>query len=538
MNTTHRILSLVASTCVAAGALVFAGTGVASAAPDLGTLTITPVTGTTSSLLSARTAPGEACPSDSTGILIHLTGPGISSANDLLQGNTDMSLVGGPNGNISTPVSNTFRDVFEANTITAPNGDYTVRLACIGPDFFTETGEFEQVVTFTHGAGQANFVSNYATVVENVNTSTVITGPAASTFGDSVTLTATVSPTPSGGTVTFKEGATTLGTGPVNGSGVATYTASNFSVGANNITAEYSGVAGAAGAAGYNASTSSAFTHTVSKVSTTTALTSNGPTDQYSPATFTATVTPAMPGTVTFKENLVGGGTSTLGTGSVDGSGVATFTSASLSAGTHSVVADYAPAAPANVNGSSSTAVDHVVTAFAGVTASQPITVNVPTGALTISIAGTVGGVVPPVVMTEAAFQPDGQWYHSTGELNDVTITDTRAGDDGWTATGVASPFVNGASTVSPFNFGWTPALVTKAANQDSLHVGDPVAGDKVVSGGTATGTLGLGTAREFATTFDDHGNGAAVLDGSVELWIPTDVDAGTFAGTLTFTVI
>lgn len=49
---------------------------------------------------------------------------------------------------------------------------------------------------------------------------------------------------PFSGTVTFKEGAATLGTGTVNASGVATYNhAAGFATGAHSITAEYGGSA-------------------------------------------------------------------------------------------------------------------------------------------------------------------------------------------------------------------------------------------------------------------------------------------------------
>jgi hypothetical protein len=64
-----------------------------------------------------------------------------------------------------------------------------------------------------------------------------------SASGSSVTFTATVSAqyaTP-GGTVTFKDGANTLGTGTLNASGVATYTTSALGVGSHSITAAYGG---------------------------------------------------------------------------------------------------------------------------------------------------------------------------------------------------------------------------------------------------------------------------------------------------------
>ena len=63
------------------------------------------------------------------------------------------------------------------------------------------------------------------------------------TFGDSVTFTATVSSnvgTPTG-VVTFRDGATPLGTGTLNGFGVATLTTANLGAGSHSMTASYGG---------------------------------------------------------------------------------------------------------------------------------------------------------------------------------------------------------------------------------------------------------------------------------------------------------
>jgi hypothetical protein len=79
--------------------------------------------------------------------------------------------------------------------------------------------------------------------------------------GDSVTFTATVSPSAASGAVTFKEGATTVGSGTLSG-GVATYTTSGLTEGAHPITAEYGGDTA------YVGSSSVALTQTVNPVPT------------------------------------------------------------------------------------------------------------------------------------------------------------------------------------------------------------------------------------------------------------------------------
>src|SRR5205823_3960304 len=95
-----------------------------------------------------------------------------------------------------------------------------------------------------------------------------------SVFGQPVTITATLtanSPgagTPSG-TVTFKDGPSTLRTGTLNGSGQATFTISTLAVGSHSITASY------AGDANFSGSTSSPLTQTVRKAGTTTLVSSS-----------------------------------------------------------------------------------------------------------------------------------------------------------------------------------------------------------------------------------------------------------------------
>jgi len=163
-----------------------------------------------------------------------------------------------------------------------------------------------------------------------------------SVFGQPVTFTATVmAKSPGAGTptgaVTFKDGPNTLGTGTLNGSHQATFTTSTLAAGSHPITASYGGDAN------FSGSTSSTFTQMVKKAGTTTLVSSSAnPSVSGQSVTFTATVTAKSPGagtptgTVTFKD-----GSSTLGTGILDGSGQATFTTSALAVGSRSITAFY-----------------------------------------------------------------------------------------------------------------------------------------------------------------------------------------------------
>jgi hypothetical protein len=176
----------------------------------------------------------------------------------------------------------------------------------------------------------------------NASTAVSVT-PSSPVKGQSVTITATVTaiapalgaPT---GTVTFKDGTTSLGTATLDATGNATISTSALSVGSHSITAVYGGDGN------FNTGTSTAVTQTVNKANTTSAVTSSlNPAPFGQSVTFTVTVSAASPGSgtptgsVTFKD-----GTTTLATKSLDGSGKATYSTSSLSKASHSITAVYA----------------------------------------------------------------------------------------------------------------------------------------------------------------------------------------------------
>ncbi len=112
----------------------------------------------------------------------------------------------------------------------------------------------ENVGTYAITQGTLTLGSNYYLTYVGANltitqasTSTGLTSSLnPSILGQSVTFTATVSVVSPGagtptGTVTFMDSSTTLGTGTLNGSGVATYTTSVLAVGSHSITAVYGG---------------------------------------------------------------------------------------------------------------------------------------------------------------------------------------------------------------------------------------------------------------------------------------------------------
>jgi hypothetical protein len=211
-------------------------------------------------------------------------------------------------------------------------------------------------ITASYG-GDANFTASTSTTltqtVKPASSTTVASSLNPSTFGQAVTFTATVtatSGTPTG-TVIFKNGTTTLGTGTLS-AGKAAFTTAALTVGTHSITAVYSGDANFAG------STSPALSQVVKQAATTTSVVSSmNPSGLGQAVTFTATVKPATSGTptgtVTFKD-----GATTLGTGTLSG-GKATFTTSALTLGSHSITASYG--GDANFTASTSTTLTQTV---------------------------------------------------------------------------------------------------------------------------------------------------------------------------------
>jgi Bacterial Ig-like domain (group 3)/FG-GAP-like repeat len=205
-------------------------------------------------------------------------------------------------------------------------------------------------------AGDATFAPSFGTlkqVVKAITTTALISSPSASIFGQAVQLKATVTavaaPKPTG-TVTFKDGATTLGTATLNTSGVATFSTCKLSAGSHSITAIYGG------GVHYRASTSAKLTQTVTKATTATTLTTSlNPSTESQAVMFTAkisspTVTPT--GTVTFTD-----GTTVLGKVQLS-SGEAKFTTSTLAVGSTTVKATYGGCA--NMAGSSGSVAQEV----------------------------------------------------------------------------------------------------------------------------------------------------------------------------------
>ena len=297
---------------------------------------------------------------------------------------------------------------------------------------------------YTPTAG-GNFNGSNSTLDQTVNTANTITSLTSSinpsSSGQAVTFTATVTVAPpgagqvAGGTVTFFDGATQIGTGTVNASGIATFTTSTLAMGSHNITAYFQGTDD------YGTSTSPILVQMVRRTSATTLTSNLNPSIYGQSVTFTATVTGPSgtpTGTVSFYE-----GTTLLGTGTLTG-GVASMAPYSfLPVGSHNITAVYS--GDANYVPSTSAVLIQVVNQATLTVTADPKTI-------------TYGDADPPFTYTYSGFvlgdtasaidippSCDAPATHINAGTYAGIIICSGAVDDNYTFT-----YVNGTLTVSP----------------------------------------------------------------------------------------
>ena len=279
--------------------------------------------------------------------------------------------------------------------------------------------------------GDANFLGGSSnTLTQTVNqattTTTVTTAANPAVFGQAVIFTATVSATtlvpgaPSG-TVTFQDGAATLGTAPLLAGGKASITASGLTVGSHTITASYGGDSN------FAISTSVHYTETVNQASTTTTVTSSANPGLFSqPVTITATVSAKLPGsgTPTGTVTFLDGGTS-VGTSTVTG-GMALYPATSLSSGNHLFTASYN--GDSNFLASVSAAYTQTINR-AGTTTTVSSASNPSVFGQTVTFTATVS-VVTPATGTPTGMVTflDGGSVLSTAALTGTTASCTTSG--------------------------------------------------------------------------------------------------------------
>ena len=341
-------------------------------------------------------------------------------------------------------------------------------VASTPPDATLPVGNY--VVTAIYG-GDTSFTGSNGTLaggqtVNQASTSTAVASSAnPSVFGQGVQFTATVSAVAPGagvpdGNVQFQiDGVNYGGTvNLVNGS-ASSLVNSSLLVGAYSVTAIYSGSVSFIGSTGALAG-GQVVNHANT---TTTIISSNNPSSLNQSVTFTVTVAAVAPGagtptgTVDFYD-----GATLLGNVALNGSGVAQFTTSTLTAGNHMITADYSGSASFNA---SSTPLPDLIQSVQDRPIADPQTVTTPEDtALAIALTGSEANN-QPLTYTITVLPQHGS---ISGTPPNVVYTPNLNynGVDTFTFT-VSSPFATSLPAVVTINI--TPVNDTPAVQAQAV---------------------------------------------------------------------
>jgi hypothetical protein len=440
-----------------------------------------------------------------------------------------------------------------------------VRLKDTGPGTITSgTNYWETDIAYNNGT--TTITTNGVTLAPG---SWAVVAPVVVTTTTSLTLSPSSSPQPhatpiglsstvtpaANGTVQFFDGTTALGTPqPVTTTTPTATLATNPADGSHSYSAVFTPTGGVA----VQGSTSPTVPMTIlpPQTGTTTALSAN-PTSapQFQPIVLTANITEAdapatagLAGSVQYFD-----GASSLGTQSTnDGTaGEYKFTTSTLNQGTHSITATFTPTSTSYAK-STSAAVTVTVTAptcpgvpdpsGATCTSTSSLQVSVSAGSLTITTPYTAAN---PFVLPAMTLNSTGTLLSSTARFPAATdpqivVHSSLAGDPNWTVSVSATDLITNPANTTPISgtgLGLTggtllptpvfPGSVSFTANPaHDPTTGTPGDGNHGLKGGPFT----------FAQS-SGGGNGSAAMFGTLTLLAPSQTQAGTYNGTITFTV-
>lgn len=396
-----------------------------------------------------------------------------------------------------------------------------------------------------------------------------ITGPFAAT--------ATVTPAGATGTVQFLVDGVNAGSPVAVSAGSATTTLASLAVACGStaatrfvVTAAFTADAPRAGRAGF-ANSSSANTTVNAQFScpagnpgtVNLVLSSASVLRGINTLTATASVTdtnspstPVSSGSIQFVVDGIAVGSAVA----VSGTGVATSTIATASLtstsspGTeHSVVAVYTGGATI-ADSSSSAAMFNLVEPSSADLAN--LQTSVAPGTLDLTTALTID---TPLVVPALTLNPVVDQYDSSLAITGLSMTDTRPGNLPYTLSmsstdlhkvGVATPAVNESISAQNVGFNITALVSTNAA--PSTFLGSQVPGTSTAGQNftgfnnasaphvqaTDTGSLGLGGASPHPILHANQGLGTTVVAATLTITAPTNLLDGTYAGTVTFSVL
>ena len=382
-----------------------------------------------------------------------------------------------------------------------------------GPIPVTKT---ETIKAIGYETGMTN--SSVASATYAIPTLTVASSSNPSTYGSSVTFTATISSGPTGA-ITFYDGGTSIGTGTISG-GSATLTTSTLGVGAHSITASW------LGNSTYGSVLSGAITQTVNLAAPTISFTV--PNQTYGEAPFTVSATSNSSGAVTY--SVVSGPATVSGsTVTITGVGAVVMQASQAASGNYAAgtqnasftVAAEAPTITFTVPNQTYGVAPFTVSATSN--SSGAITYSVVSGLATISGSTVTINGVGTVVM-QASQAASGNY---TAGTQNASFT-------------VAAEAPTITFTVPNQTYGVAPFTVSATSNSSGAITYSVVSGPATVSGSTVTitgvGTVVMQASQAATTTYSDA---TASTNFSVAAATPTVTvtsTTGTYGTALTLT--
>ncbi len=394
-------------------------------------------------------------------------------------------------------------------------------------------GSHSLTAVYTDPAALHNSVSSALTfVVDQPALLAATATPTNPSPGTNVTFNLTVTVPATGGAVTSgaghvkifdnNGGATLAAAVAIDTTGHGSFSISTLAVGVHPITLLYSD------ASTYTSEAD--LTVTVSTSSTTVLTTSGTPSNFHGSVTLTATVT-SSGGTPTGQVNFVEAGT-TIGSQSLNASGVAAFSTINLGGGSHTITANYTGFG--SFGASTSTAITQVVNPVASTTAiatpgSSVVGQSVALSATVSSATGTPGGTV--------TFKDGTSVLANVTLANGVAALNTTAlGAGSHTITALysgSSNFTSSSATTGSFLINSATTTTTLTASPTSAALGGAVTFTATVassSGGAPTGTV----------TFSDSGttvatgtlNGGQAVGTTTALALGSHTIIATYGGT------
>jgi hypothetical protein len=510
---------------------------------------------------------------DASQMISHWAGPGLAASTSSLQlngGTTPMSITHGqsvqvnasvasagssPSGEISlvdnlsaalVPNRESIADFAVTNgaasgtTTELPGGSYSVSAHYGGSSTIAESDSNAIAVTVAPESS--------TTAITSVTFTDPVTGKPATTgyygfnayidaqpYGNSASAAK-----PNGaatGTLTFRNGSTSLGAAPLNAQGTAELQTSLLPAGSNNLTASFPGDAS------FKASTSAPYPLTIVPAVTTLDEYINFAAGTYpfpvavSLTTDSSGVAPT--GTMTFMNGSTAVGTvplvGTAASGTAPASGSASLATSGLPAGSYNLVAVYS--GDANYAGSSSSAIavttnkadeQVVVTPSAStILSNQPLQVTVaptpvnglpaPTGTVTMTVSSQQGQTTSAptnLVNGVATFNYPANSLIAGG----VFFNATYSGDADYTSNlGYANVTVNPAGTITPLVTLIGPSGITTPPFSIIVKVTGP-SGDPVPTGGVLI---------RSNTIYEVWSQGGLLTNGTLTVPVPTGINGG-----------